>query len=53
MYTAFAATGFRGVFGVFGALAGFFFSAQFAALDFAVGTPVPFVTSNGLGITIY
>jgi hypothetical protein len=36
-----------------GALAGFFFSAQFAAFDFAVGTPVPFVTSNGLGITIY
>ena len=35
------------------ALTGFFFSAQFAAFDFGVGTSVPFVTSNGLGITIY
>ena len=36
-----------------GSLVGFFLSVQFAALDLAIGTPLPFVTSNALQITIY
>ena len=34
------------------ALSGFYFAAEFAALDLGIGTALPFVTSNALQITI-
>ena len=35
------------------ALVGFYLASQFAALDLSIGTPLPFVSSNALQLTLY